>query len=37
MQGYGIQGRRAPELRVPEWLANTGGNDLQLAGAGETR
>ena len=31
MQGYGIQGRRAPELRVPEWLANTGGNDLQLA------
>ena len=31
MQGYGIQGQLAPELRVPEWLENTDGKDLKLA------
>lgn len=31
MQGYGIEGQPAPELRVPEWLENTDGKALQLA------
>lgn len=31
MDGYGVQGQVAPELRVPEWLANVDDGDLQFA------